>query len=344
MADDDAGQEEPVEETGPSLLQKMERFDRWHGAATRPRTVSTDLEGDDPEELPAILPDGWTTSKRRRRKPKRRRIPWRVRISVVLTVGVIGAGVAAALIFVPKFAEWRADEVVTDYRDALLALESELDTIDDSVVAITDPSLDGLELTTRIAPFGRFQAASLTLSDTVRDPLPDLPPLVPDEPIQQLAPTRQRLSLVAGRSDAISARLNKVIDYRIEYERLFVLPPLPIRVEASDANVLSLSLAGMLADSLDAITNLPADPFLDTHREAITATFEFFQQWEIDYLDALRRGSTARASAMSNQAENAILSLDAGLDAPLLQLRVWARDELDGLGRDVSAALILVSG
>ena len=343
-ADDDGGQ---PGDAGQSLLARMEHFDRWHGAATRPPPAPA-IDGDDEEvDPPTILPDGWRSQQRRRRRrtgPKRRRVPWRVRISVVLAAVAIGAAIAAAMIYVPRFAENTADDLLEDYRTELSALEATIPGAADSAGAIADPTIDGIELSIRIVPFSRFQAASLSLGDIMREALPDLPPLFPDEPIQDLAPTRERLSLVAGRADVIASRLNRFITYRIEFERMFVLPDLPIRAEAGEANVLSLALAEMLVDTLDALTRLPADPFLDEHRDQATATFEFFQQWEIDYLDALRRDANAQASALVSEADGAIRLLRSGLDAPLASLQGWADTELAGLERDVTGALILVGG
>ncbi len=340
----DGSEDGPVEEPGPSLLQKMEQFDRWHGAATRARTSSAAADDVEDAAPPAILPDGWRSerSKRPRRGPRPRRIPWRIRISIVLVALVVAAGVAGALIYIPKFAEDTAADLLDDYRTELALLQATIPGATESSAAIADPGIDAIELSIRIVPFGRFRAASLSLSETVRKALPDLPPLFPDQPVQDLSPTRERLSLVAGRADVIASRLNKFVTYRIEFERMFLLPRLPNRVEASEANELSLALAEMLADSLDALTRLPTDPFLDGHRGQVTATFEFFQQWEIDYLDALRRGAPAQAAALASEAVGAVRVLESGLDAPLQALQSWAEEELAGLDRDITGGLILV--
>lgn len=340
VAPEDGG--EPADAPS-SLLERLEGFDRWHGAATRPRPAPM-VDGEEDADVPTILPESWRSQRRRRRRrgPKRRRIPWRVRISVVLVAVLIGVIAAAVIIYVPRFAEDRAADVSQDYRTELLAVQAAIPGAVEAAAAIADPAIDGIELSIRIVPFSRFQTASLSLGETVRKTLPELPPLFPDSPIQELAPTRERLSLVAGRADVITSRLSKFVSYRIEFEKMFVLPDLPSSAEAGEANVLSLALAEMLVDSLDALTALPSDPFLDEHRDQATATFEFFQEWEIDYLDALRRGATAQATALRADATGANRLLRLGLESPLMQLQQWADAELAGLDRDVTGALILV--
>ncbi len=328
-----------------SLLERIEQFDRFrsNGAPASSRSLTADLD------VEPILPDGWRSETRRRPRRRRRRDrtptrPWvrKARWWVVVALLAGGALAAAVLVGVPRYAEGVAEERAADYRAALTELDQaipEMTAVLDDLGTVDD---DAGELTERLGPYGRFRAATVALSGAARDDLPEVPPLFPDNAIEELVPVRDRVALVAGRGDLLAGRLAKLVAYRTSLDDAFVLPDLPLTVASAEVNDVSLALAEMLADSLEVVSGLPTDPFLDEHRADVQETLDWFRTWEVDYLEELRMGNRSAASALVNQARARLSRMQADLATPLLDFTDWARDELAGLDRDVAAALVLV--
>ncbi len=326
-----------------SLLERMEQLDRFRADSATPnssRSLRADLD------VEPILPESWRTESRpqRRRRRRRPRRAWarKARWGVLAALAAGGAVTASVLIGVPRYAESVADERAAEYRVALNELGSAIPGMALALDDLGDAELTGEQLAERLGPYGRFRAATVGLSGTARESLPEVPPLFPDNAIDELTPVRERLALVAGRSDVLSGRLTKLVGYRSSFEDAFVLPDLPLTAASSDVNDVSLALAEMLADSFEAISDLPTDPFLDEHRAAVQETLDWFRTWEIDYLEELRMGNRSAASALVNQARSRLDRLQTDLGPPVAEFADWARTELAGLERDVAAALILV--
>ncbi len=337
--------DDPAGDQQLSLLERIEQFDRFRADAAAPnssRSLTSDLD------VEPILPEGWRTEPRRRRRPRRRerkpRRPWvrKARWSVLAALAVGGAAAAAVLVGVPRFAESVAEERAADYFEALTEMEEAIPGMADVLGDLGDPELSDEQLGERLGPYGRFRAATVGLSAVARDDLPEVPPLFPDNAIDELAPIRDRIALVAGRGDLLSGRLAKLVGYRSSLEDAFVLPELPLAVAPAEVNDVSLALAEMLADSLEAVSALPTDPFLDEHRAAAQETLEWFRNWEIDYLEELRKGNPSAASALVNQARSRLNRLRTDLGPAVAEFADWARTELAGLERDVAAALVVV--
>ncbi len=343
---DEVGDDEAASQ---SLLDRMSALDRWREDAVPALSPNSHPATLDPDvDIDPILPDGWREEQRRRRRKRRKRReprPWmrRARWSLLGLLLLAGVTAAAVLILVPRYAESIADGVVADYREALDTVATRIPPTQTALEQLTSPDLDRIQLDQTVPAFTRFRASALALSDTVRKPLPDTPPLLPRDVIDDLAPVRARISLVAGRADVVSGRLGRLVTYRTLLSEAFVLPAdLPLAAEAAEINELSLTLAAMLADSLDATSRLPTDPFLDSHRAEVAETLDWYRTWEVEYLQALRRDSPAVASAMINQARSRAGRLRIGLEPALVSFRDWGQAELAGLGSDLAATRVLV--
>lgn len=331
--------------TQQTLLERIEAFDRFRGDdGSRPvsRQLTSDLD------IEPILPEGWRTEprprRRRRRRDRRPARPWvrKARWSVITTAVLVGAVAAAVLVGVPRYTESVAEERADEYRVALTELEEAIPEMEGVLDELAVIGAESGDVTDRLGPYGRFRAAAVALSNAARDGLPELPPLFPDNAISELGPVRDRVALVAGRSDLLSGRLAKLVAYRTSIGDAFVLPDLPTTVAPDAVNDVSLALAEMLADSLEVVSDLPTDPFLDEHRAAVQETLDWLRTWEVDYLEELRMGNRSGALALVNQARSRLGRLRADLEPPLADFADWARSELAGLRRDVAAALVLV--
>ncbi len=338
-------------DSAASLLDRLRLFEeaRGNGVVPPPR-ASQPLTTDPDVEVTPILPPSWRSEqavrrrRRRRRRGRSERTWWRrARWSVLFFAIMAGAVAAAILVWVPRYAEDVAADVVADYAVALAEVDAALPGVPPVLADLAAVNLSGEDLANRIAPFGRFRAAATTLSGVARESLPELPPLFPDDAVAELAPLRERMSLIAGRADVLAGRIAKIATYRAAMAQAFVLPPLPTAVDGNEVNDLSLSLAQMIADSLDAATRLPSDPLLDAHRADVQSTLEWLRTWEIDYLEALRADDPATAQALINQARARISRLRGDLTEPLTEFQAWAADELDGLARDLDAGQLLVA-
>ncbi len=89
-----------------------------------------------------------------------------------------------------------------------------------------------------------------------------------------------------------------------------MLPALPTKASAQILNDLSVSLASALADSVTTAGSLPADAALVDHTRALKSAIDRFGDWQVEYLDALRRDREAEAAALVT--EVATLRTDLG--------------------------------
>ncbi len=334
-----------------TLLDRIEELPQWRpDAVPEAERAGRSMPLDPAVEVEPILPDGWRDQPRRRRRTRRKQKrrgprPWvrRARWSLVSALLLGGVVAAALLIWVPQYVESLAEGVVDDYREGLDLLQERIPPMEASLPELARADLTGPDLEEIQPVFARLRTAALSLSDTVRDPLPETPPLLPRDIIDELAPVRARIALVAGRADVVTGRIGRVVRYRTLLQEAFALPAeLPTVAEPLEVNDLSLTLAAMLADSLDVVSRLPSEPFLDAHRAEVQETLEWFRTWEIDYLQALRREGSGAAATLVSSARSRVGRVQLRLGAPLAEFEAWAEAELASLAADLATARILV--
>ncbi|MFQ5948475.1 MAG: hypothetical protein ACE5KX_06420, partial [Acidimicrobiia bacterium] len=160
-------------------------------------------------------------------------------------------------------------------------------------------------------------------------------------PIDELEPARQAMLQIADRARTIGLRLEDTVSYRLTYSRAFALPTLPISTSTEGAQALSVNLVTMIADTMKAAVDLPDDPILLAHLAQLDDALAWFQGWEVDYIDALRREDVEAATELVGEAKRRVRQLERSLEGPLAEMNRWAEEAIAQLQAALEQALVL---
>ena len=351
MAGDDLPTAE-APEAPPSIIDRIEDFERWRSSAGRTAPVLPlapdgnrapgEIAGDAGSRT--VLPAAWRDepprpSRRERRGAAKRRRP--VRWTLIGLVAILAAVAGTALVALPRYAEGQAEARQEEYAAALDAVEVALPDLRITTETVTDPGAEGDARAEAGVAFARYRRSVIGLEEIADEPLPATLPLVPRDAFEELEPMRAELDLVAGRGELIAARVDTAFTYRTELDRAFALPDLPDDPDSEQVNELSLALAAATADSVDAVSRLPSDAFFAEHRAAAGETLAWFRDWEAEYTESLRLARFGRARLLADRAIERIDELRTALAEPLAELTSWVDAEIAGLSADIAAARVL---
>lgn len=251
------------------------------------------------------------------------------RWSVLLVAVLFAVGAVALLLAATGIPQNRADEVASRYRQSSGRLEDVLPDARQAAALVADPGSDLTALAEAAVPLARLKTRSLELSTLASQPLPNPPPLASSQPTETLVPARDRLQQAAEAARVTQEVLGNVLDHRLLVARTFQLPRLPLSASPEQIGDLGVELAVTLADTLDVIAQLPEEPVLAGHRQALEALAERLESWQPSYLDALRRGDAEEAARLVEEMQQAAASVRADLSEPLSSMEQWAQTQLD---------------
>lgn len=109
------------------------------------------------------------------------------------------------------------------------------------------------------------------------------------------------LSAAADQGQMIEGRLGDGLTYRLVYDTMFALPPLPIEAAGTASATIGFDLAAMLSDTERSLDRLPRDPALTSHRFATAILHEDLLPLTDTYLEALRDGDITIAQVAANE-------------------------------------------
>lgn len=203
---------------------------------------------------------------------------------VISTVAVI---ILAALNFGPEAA------TAPELSPARQAIQDAAGTIDDLELIsgyLADPSTPSDSLSGAAVMLAGIDRAAGELATAASS-------LTPWDGYQEVA---SALSTAAEQGSAIEDRLGAALSYRLVSDTIFALPELPTTATGPASAQLGFELATMMSDAERAVTRLPRDPSLVSHRLATeTLIVDLFPQ--IDrYLEALRNEDAVIAAATAN--------------------------------------------
>ncbi len=301
---------------------------------TAPTTTETDettrpdmvgalwLEGTPPAE------SGWSTEPIV--EPKRRFRIWTM-IVWVTVLGLVVAGGAYAY----SQPERVAANTQAEYTAALVDLHNEMRTAQSVLDTVTGSDSTPDDLANAYVPLGAFDIKAGAVRDVALAPLPAAWPLVPTGPIDDLAPLRAEIGLIATAADDLSNRLETTLEYRSSLAAVISLPDLPTAADAGAINTLSVELASFLADTTTVANGLPIDPSFSDHRDLLRAWLGDLAELQVTYLDALRNGDQTTAAS----AVNAIHEGQRAVEVSLLETLNTVRSALDTLILDTADAI-----
>lgn len=281
---------------------------------------------------------GWVPERFSPTAMSRRSFRWSVLVPAVL----FAVGAVALLLAATGIPQNRAAEVASRYRQSSGRLEDILPDARQAVTLVADPGSDLTALAEAAVPLARLRTRSLELSTLASQPLPNPPPLASRRPIETLVPARDRLQQAAEAARVTQGLLGNVLDHRLLVARTFQLPPLPLSASSEQIGDLGVELAVTLADTLDVIAQLPEEPVLAGHRQALGDLAERLESWQASYLDALRREDAEEATRLVEEMQQAAASVRADLAEPLSSVEQWAQqqfDQIEGLLGEAEAIL-----
>lgn len=282
--------------------------------------------------------DGWTPEALSKTISGSRRFRW----TVVAALVVLGALAMVALLVIPSFVERQADTLTTDYRQALLELNAELPPTQLVLERSTDPTASLDDIGAAAAALSALGESSDRVMELARTELPGTLPLVPRDSLAALQPARDRMVEVGALGGELSRRITLVAEYMSAADGLLATPRLPS--EANDRRItdLSVTLAGVQAETASILATLPDDAALASHKALARQAQERLGSWQSEYLEALRIGESETATALINE----LADLRSGLDDALAAAKAALRTELDGgllrLAGQIEATLILL--
>jgi hypothetical protein len=263
---------------------------------------------------------------------------WVVAGVLVALIAVVGF----AVYYVPRSVQEDADALGATYRNSLTVLRNELPTTQVALQILTDPTTSPDDVSSTVPAISDLNTDATIVIRQATAPLPSTPPLVPRSPLEDLEPTRSTMLILGAGGEGISGRLATTFSYRSTVPALFETPDLPTQAESSTIDQLSVALAESLAETARLIADLPPDPTFAATRDLATEASARYATWQLEYLDALREGDTARAASLIGELEAAQDGIDASLNAALSTVRAEVDPRIVTLATETEEAIAAI--
>ena len=223
--------------------------------------------------------------------------------------------------------------VRAEYAQAAIDLGTAADVVAESVDPITDLQASGDDLAVATAALADLDRVARSIDVVLSGSVPSGPFQETDPEIE---PLRANLKTGAEHALDLEQRLSEVLTYRMLMDRAFVLPPLPFAITPDNLPSLGVELSLAIADTADAVGQLPPDEAFEAHRGRAADVSERLDSWQVEYLEALRNDDLETTSALLEELETKISALRETLANPLAKIGTWAHKELDY----IAAALV----
>jgi hypothetical protein len=262
-----------------------------------------------------------------------------------VVAGVVVALIAAvgfAFYYLPRGVQDDADALAATYATSLTTLRNELPTTQIALQTLTDPTTSDDEVSNTLPAIGDLSADSRVVIRQATAPLPSTPPLVPRTPLENLEPTRSTMLIVGADGEGISGRLAITFTYRSTVPLLFSTPDLPTEADSRTVDQLSVALAESLAETARLIADLPPDPTFGETRELAAEASTRYATWQLEYLDALRQGDSARAATLITELDDARDEIEDSLNAALATVQAEVDPRIVILAAETEEAIAAI--
>ncbi len=256
---------------------------------------------------------------------------------IIIAAILLFIGGLAVIQAVQDMPERAATEARATYHAVAGDYQALLPEADDAIAVITDPSADTSALSDASVSLSAFNDGARNLFDAAAEPLPTMPPLVSRAQLDALTPIRQSMAGAAEIGLTLERRLGDTLSYRLLYAKTFQLPQLPTVATQDQISQIGVALGLAVTSTNDAIGNLPDEPFLSEHKLAAFQLAQRLDDWQIEYLEALRTGDTATAGPLVQEITQRVDALNTELGAPLAAIGEWAQTQLQTLQTQLSA-------
>lgn len=259
----------------------------------------------------------WVFDEPSRTVQRRRSVRW-----PVVLAAVVGVAIAIALlVWLPGTSERRAHAVAAEYDLAFAAILADMPPGQQALATLTEPTSVVEDFGGTVATITQMQTHADEALRLAGEPLPNPWPLASNQPFVALGPYRDSLSVQATSSEAIARRLGDLHDYRTLADRILAVADLPSDPTAADVEDLRTRLASVSTDSASALAKLPDDAALVAHKAAAREAIERFEEWQIEYLEALRAGDTDGATLLAEELRTIRTELDQLMIGALGRIR-----------------------
>jgi hypothetical protein len=267
----------------------------------------------------------------------RRLWPW-----IIVIVGSVVA-LIAPITWLPGTSDARASRQAGDYRSVTTALERELPSARDALMAITDPLAGPENFGGVVVPLFRLEGRARLADEASAAGLPAAWPFAPSEPFDELRPAQEDLADSADSALSIVDDLVEVLNYRVAVVDILAVGDLPAaaplnfrRFEARLDEQRELQAAALAA--------LPRADLLRDHAEEVRTAVDRFGDWVDEYTQSLWTGDEIATTTLL--VEHRILrdGLRAGLAIELARIRATIEAEIAELDDSLDGILAELDG
>jgi len=246
---------------------------------------------------------------------------------VIASVVVLFAGLSI-IRWASAMPERAVATATASYSSATAAFENQLPETRQTIGIITDTNADTAQLADAAVSLSKLDETARRLFEVAADPLPSMLPLVSRSSLEALTPTRRAMATTSEIGLTLERRLGDALSYRLVFGKAFQLPPLVTTASQQEIATLGVALGLAVTDTQEAIRELPEEPFFTNHLVASQQLALRLDDWQVEYLDALRTGDETTAGRLIQEIQQRIAAVDAGIEAPLSTLNDWAETQL----------------
>jgi hypothetical protein len=283
------------------------------------------VEEADPELSPALR--------------SRRRFRWPVIALFAAAIGLL----VAAVFYLPRAVEQDALAIRQSYYDASADVRGYIPDSQAALDAITNPSSSQQDVSGAVPKISELDSHAFALETVTAEPLPDVLPLVPSAPIDDLEPLQDRGAILGAASSAIARGLGNAYIYRTSIPLLMQTGPLPATATTQEVNEISVRLAASLAADAGIVADLPDDPNFVVVADAARLSLERYRLWQDEYLTALTGENSDAAGLLISEIETTRADLASINETALLAYRSEADAQLITLAGELEGYMTAVT-
>ncbi|MGH8874440.1 MAG: hypothetical protein ACRDVM_04205 [Acidimicrobiia bacterium] len=257
--------------------------------------------------------------------------PTPVRWGVVLSALVLAALVVVGVSFFVARPGALAEEARQSHQEALANLRLVLPEVEDVIVALAAPRLDGAQIAEATGTLARLDGAVRAVSGAAaawgsagRD----------DPGLQTSVARSERLGATAVE---LEHRLGDALSYRLAFEQAFAFGELPVTPPPEGMAILIEGVGATVLHTEQVAASLPSLPGLDQHRRQVANLVGRLAEWQSSYLEAVRNGERETAGRLADDLAQEITALRWELLVALDEVAAWGAEQIKLIVGEVPA-------
>lgn len=249
-------------------------------------------------------------------------------------IGAAAAMAIAAVVLVRgigTFSDTQAAEHLTTYRAAVIEFEDALDDL--------EAALPGVGVQEALA----FETATGALRSVANEPLPGLPPFVPQGSLGDVKRAQSHLLSMVDVATSISGDLDVSATFTQASETLFNVPGLPFSTPEELIGPAGEAITDMESETRATLAALEPNDLFVGYLTAVESALEDLPEWTDRYILALRRGDAETAELLIGSIQSQEQALDEELGIGLSAIARGIEQRLADLRAAIDEALVLTA-